>query len=133
MLQAHCAAYRAIKALPGSGRAAVGLVHHSIEFEPAGQGLLYAPAKWVPALAATAVRGQPVPLLAPGLACTPHALGPSRRYACDWMTYWWGRDVVHTWLTSGAFEWRVPLLGSTIRWALGRASSSSRTALARGV
>ncbi len=45
MLQAHTAAYAAIKGMPGGEKAAIGLVHHCIEFETAGQDLLHAPAK----------------------------------------------------------------------------------------
>jgi beta-glucosidase len=34
LLRAHVAAYRAIKALPGGQRAAIGLVHQHIKFFP---------------------------------------------------------------------------------------------------
>lgn len=181
MLQAHTAAYVTIKGMQGGDKAAIGLVHHCIEFETAGQGLLYAPSKWVvrrlwacvaaiDAMACTAaawLRTRPpasklcmlnqaalcMPytewLCTPGGAdcCTSLQLsrqavwcsgshGPlmcprhifripalytclraclPARYACEWMTYWWDRDVVHTWLTTGRFEWQVPLLGTTIR------------------
>jgi hypothetical protein len=33
------------------------------------------------------------------------------RYAADWMNYWWGYELVHTWMLTGKFTWKVPVLG----------------------
>ncbi len=45
MLQAHCAAYAAIKALPRGACLSVGLVHHHIMFMAFGDGCLHCLAK----------------------------------------------------------------------------------------
>ncbi|KAG2442823.1 hypothetical protein HXX76_002902 [Chlamydomonas incerta] len=34
----------------------------------------------------------------------------------DWMTYWWGWDVVHHWMMTGEFVWKLPVLGVWQRW-----------------
>jgi hypothetical protein len=46
MLQAHCAAYAAIKALPAGPSLCVGLVHHHIMFMALGDGCLHSLARW---------------------------------------------------------------------------------------
>ena len=30
-----------------------------------------------------------------------------RRYCCDWMNYWWGYELVHRWMLTGHFSWKV--------------------------
>lgn len=35
---------------------------------------------------------------------------------CKWMTYFFGTDVVLRYFTTGVFEWKVPLLGSTCKF-----------------
>jgi hypothetical protein len=34
------------------------------------------------------------------------------------MNYWWGYDLVHRWMLTGHFEWRVPVLGKWLEWRL---------------
>lgn len=34
------------------------------------------------------------------------------------MNYWWGYDLVHKWMLTGHFEWRVPILGKWLEWRL---------------
>ena len=46
-LQAHTAAYHAIKACEGGASAQVGLVHHHITFKASGNGMLHYPARWM--------------------------------------------------------------------------------------
>lgn len=46
ILQAHTSAYKAIRALPDSDHAKIGIVHHQIRFVPAGRGPLYALARY---------------------------------------------------------------------------------------
>lgn len=46
MLRAHVAAYRAIRALPDSGHALIGIVHQHITFEPRANNALHCLAKW---------------------------------------------------------------------------------------
>ena len=44
-VQAHTAAYHAIKACEGGSSAQVGLVHHHITFKASGNGMLHYPAR----------------------------------------------------------------------------------------
>jgi hypothetical protein len=32
------------------------------------------------------------------------------------MNYWWGYELVHTWMLTGKFTWKVPLLGQWLEW-----------------
>ena len=48
-------------------------------------------------------------------ACV-HPLLSSCRWACGWATYCMGWDVVHDWMLTGRFEWRVPLRGVVHTW-----------------
>ena len=34
----------------------------------------------------------------------------------DWMTYWWGWDVIEHWMLTGEFVWKLPVLGVWQRW-----------------
>ncbi|EFJ42987.1 hypothetical protein VOLCADRAFT_107029 [Volvox carteri f. nagariensis] len=34
----------------------------------------------------------------------------------DWMTYWWGWDVVEHWMLTGEFVWKLPVLGVWQQW-----------------
>jgi len=34
------------------------------------------------------------------------------------MNYWWGYELVHNWMLTGHFEWKVPVLGKWIEWWL---------------
>ncbi|PNH12081.1 Beta-glucosidase A [Tetrabaena socialis] len=34
----------------------------------------------------------------------------------DWMTYWWGWDVMEHWMLTGEFIWKLPVLGVWQRW-----------------
>mmetsp|Transcript_6320 Transcript_6320/g.13946 ORF Transcript_6320/g.13946 Transcript_6320/m.13946 type:complete len:545 (-) Transcript_6320:1206-2840(-) len=38
------------------------------------------------------------------------------QYMADWMEYWWGWDVVDHFMQTGEFEWRLPVLGTWIKW-----------------
>lgn len=38
------------------------------------------------------------------------------RVLSDWMTYWWGWDVVEHWMLTGEFVWKLPVLGTWQRW-----------------
>ncbi|KAL3135662.1 hypothetical protein ABBQ38_006139 [Trebouxia sp. C0009 RCD-2024] len=38
------------------------------------------------------------------------------KWACGWATYCMGWDVVHDWMLTGRFEWRVPLRGVVHTW-----------------
>lgn len=40
------------------------------------------------------------------------------RLFLEWGQYWWGYDVMHDWMLTGHFEWKVPLLGRKILWQL---------------
>lgn len=37
-------------------------------------------------------------------------------YAAGWMNYWWGYELVHQWMLTGKFTWKVPLLGQWLEW-----------------
>lgn len=52
---------------------------------------------------------------------TFEALGTGMLYGVakvlsDWMTYWWGWDVVEHWMLTGEFVWKLPVLGTWQRW-----------------
>ncbi|GLC35844.1 hypothetical protein PLESTB_000500300 [Pleodorina starrii] len=34
----------------------------------------------------------------------------------DWMTYWWGWDVVEHWMLTGEFVWKLPVFGVWQQW-----------------
>ena len=42
---------------------------------------------------------------------------PSRaRLLSEWTTYWWGWDIVHHWMLTGEFIYKLPLLGTWLTW-----------------
>jgi hypothetical protein len=77
MLEAHCAAYAAIKALPSGPSLSVGLVHHHILFMAFGDGCLHALARCGPQPPARQGLPPPPPPGRPpcwqGSACLAHA------------------------------------------------------------
>jgi hypothetical protein len=42
----------------------------------------------------------------------------TKRYSADWMNYWWGYELVHQWMLTGHFTWKVPVLGKWLEWRL---------------
>eukprot|EP00775_Hariotina_reticulata_P005032 gene5032-5274_t len=50
------------------------------------------------------------------LATGPRILRGLAEYAASWMTYWWGYELIHTWMLTGKFTWKVPVLGQTMEW-----------------
>lgn len=32
------------------------------------------------------------------------------------MNYWWGYELIHQWMLTGKFTWKVPLLGQWLEW-----------------
>mmetsp|Transcript_19157 Transcript_19157/g.34659 ORF Transcript_19157/g.34659 Transcript_19157/m.34659 type:complete len:500 (-) Transcript_19157:424-1923(-) len=34
----------------------------------------------------------------------------------EWMTYWWGWEVIEHWMLTGEFKWKLPLVGTRIHW-----------------
>ncbi|CAD7701590.1 unnamed protein product [Ostreobium quekettii] len=39
------------------------------------------------------------------------------RWIANWMTYWWGRDVVLDFMMTGQYEWRVPGRGVRVKYS----------------
>lgn len=37
-------------------------------------------------------------------------------YAASWMNYWWGYELVHQFMLTGKFTWKVPVLGQWLEW-----------------
>uniref|UniRef100_A0A383W4H1 Glycoside hydrolase family 1 protein n=1 Tax=Tetradesmus obliquus TaxID=3088 RepID=A0A383W4H1_TETOB len=50
------------------------------------------------------------------LATGPRLLRGLAAYAADWMNYWWGYELIHQWMLTGKFTWKVPLLGQWLEW-----------------
>lgn len=41
------------------------------------------------------------------LATGPRLAAALAQYAAGWMNYWWGYELVHKWMLTGHFEWKV--------------------------
>uniref|UniRef100_A0A7S3VJH2 Beta-glucosidase n=1 Tax=Dunaliella tertiolecta TaxID=3047 RepID=A0A7S3VJH2_DUNTE len=37
-------------------------------------------------------------------------------WMAEWLTYWWGWDIVDHWMHTGEFEWKLPVVGTWITW-----------------
>lgn len=41
------------------------------------------------------------------------------------MNHWWGFDLVHQWMTTGKFEWKLPFVGTWIKYQVRRGRAAT--------
>jgi|SRR5579863_266466 len=125
MIQAHCAVYNALKALPGGDKAQIGLVHQYLTVEPNTTSYVRPALQALGAYATAAMlwsavlkmKSEHAPLRFNGnyalCAAALGALNPAERIPAWFMTYLFNDAMLHFFKTGELFPW-IPSLRLSI-------------------